>query len=77
MEYNIFNIKQGFITATELLDGGVTTTIVFKYDSLDFYKEGGVENTIVSINNYVTTILVDFMMFNAAINKIARQKNEQ
>ena len=74
MEYNIFNIKQGFITATELLDGGATTTIVFKYDSLDFYKEGGLDSTIVSINNYVTTIGINFTTFNNAIRTVTRQK---
>lgn len=69
-----FLIKDGLIFATELLSGGATTTIVFKYDSLDFYKEGGVENTIVSINNYVTTIGIDFTTFNNAIYQVTVQK---
>jgi hypothetical protein len=72
-----FSIKEGLILATELLSGGATTTIVFKYDSLDFYKEGGIDSTIVSINNYVTTISIDFTTFNNSIRAVIRQKNRQ
>ena len=68
-----FLIKDGIVVTTELL-GGVTSSIAFKIDSLDSYRESGIDNTIVNVGNYTTTIPISFPIFNNAIRAVIRQK---